>query len=348
MITLPYIEMSAVVCSALIITLLFIIRITTFVVTDQPSELQPFIPKKKGGYAAGPAWVNTGISIQDFPLFDATKNSFIVDVILWFEFDPTEISFSVLDKFSFGKGIILKKSPPETIKIKDKLFVRYDLRIQFSSNLDYKDFPFDNHRVVLSLSNDIASPEEMMFHVKESSFTFNPSLYTASWLYISHTVHKGYSTASLEKHDTGKTVSLPQVQMVMDFKGGWRKVFVIFVPLYLLSFMGAFTLIMQKDPTFLSLASISGLLAHRFVVENMSPGVGYFTLSDRLYVIMIIFSFVFFLINLGCLIWETNLTGTKQILFFLTLISWNLITYQLVLGRTKKRNHKKNMGRYAI
>lgn len=344
----PYIAMFAVIFSALIITLLFIIRIITFVVTDQPSELQPFIPKRKDGYTAGPAWVNTGMSIRDFPLFDATKNSFIADIILWFEFDPTEVSFSVLDKFSFEKGIILKKSSPETIKIKDKLFVRYNLRVQFSSNLNYKDFPFDNHRIALSLSNDIASPEEIMFHVKKSSFTFNPSLYTASWLYQNHTVHKGYSTASLEKHNAEKTVSLPLVQMIMDFKGGWRKVFVIFVPLYLLSFMGVFTLIMQKDPTFLSLASISGLLAHRFVVENMSPRVGYFTLSDRLYVIMIVFSFVFFLINLGCLIYGANPTGIKQVLFFLTLISWDIITYQLILGSLKKRTHKKNIGHYAI
>jgi hypothetical protein len=209
------------------------------------------------------------------------------------------------------------------------------LRIQFTSNLDYRDFPFDNHRVVITLANGAASPDDMMFDVKKASFIFNDAIYTASWRYQKHVVFKGYSYAELDKDDANKHEAAPQVQIIMDFKGGWRKLFIIFVPLFLLSFLSAFALILTKDQIFLSLGSISGLLAHRFVIESMSPTVGYFTVSDRLYIWLLIFSFLFFLINISGFISGNRLEGLKDTVFILSLIGWPILTYSVILKAHK-------------
>lgn len=328
-----FVNVIAGVLSVIIITILFVMRNAHFVTTDQLLELQPFVPKKNDSSSSVFAWIDTGMYIRDFLRFDATQNSFIVDLILWFEFDPIEISFAIVDNFYFEKGMILQKTMLEPIKKKNKLFIHYNLRVQFSSNLDYKDFPFDNHRIVLSLINGGAESSETMFEVKKSAFVFNGSIYTASWKYEDHVVYKGYSQAKLAEGDCDRTILSPQVQMIMDFWGGWRKIFVILVPLYLLSFVGAFALVIVDKQMTLSLGSISGLLAHRFIVETMSPSVGYFTISDSLYVILLIFSFVFFLINVCTLILGQNLLELKSLILLLSLISWTVITYFI----TRKR-----------
>ena len=71
--------------------------------------------------------IKTGLTITDFLKFDAIKNEYTVNAIIWFAFFyPLE----TIQKFSFTKGEIVKKSEPIISKTSDnKTVVLYNLRV---------------------------------------------------------------------------------------------------------------------------------------------------------------------------------------------------------------------------
>lgn len=341
---LPNFNILIALISMLLIVLCFALRMTHFVSTDSKIPLLPYIPHRDKSTNAGIAWIEAVLFIRDFLVFDAIKNIFIADIIIQMKYDPTLVSFEVVDKFQFEKGEFIKKTAPLHIQKQNNfLTLYYDTRVSFASDLDYKCFPFDDHQITFTLSNvGGATANEVMFDIKNSSVFFDKAIYTSSWHYIGHTAYKGFSQdpTGLVSVSDSEVITFPQIQILMDFKGSWRKILVIFIPLFLLAYVGAFALVLNVDTIGISLGSISGILAHRFIVESISPSVGYFTISDRFYLILLISVFIFFLITVWSTILNLPLVKIKFIVFLMTIISWNILTYWILLRDKNVRNRK--------
>ena len=303
-ITLPRTLVLSALVAVVLTFVMLLPPLATFITTDAAPQLIPLVPQKEADVGGAIAEIKTGLYIHDFPVFDIVKNKFIVDAIVWFQFDPRVISLETVGNFSFEKGTILKRTDPDTKMINGELFARYMVRIELASTLDYKFFPINDHRIFIVLANQFVTPSEMRYKVSEAGFVIAPKIYAQGWTPIDKTVRAGYSIARLDRYDEKKVVKHPRAVFSIDFeKAGLRKVLLILIPIILLFFLGLFSLIFDHDRgaraiLSLSVGSLSGLLAYRFVIEKLSPEVGYFTLTDHAYTLILTLTFILFLFNM--------------------------------------------------
>lgn len=299
-----YLHIFAVIATLIVIASLVRGPMVDFFTTNPMPELIPYTPKRQTVAGGAASKISIGLHISNFREFDILKNKFIADFLIWFEFDPSAISLDTISKFNFDRGEIKSRSEPITRMIGNKLFAKYKARVEFASNLDHKFFPINDHRIDITIVNDYVSPDEALFSSSVAGFSISPSTYTGGWLPVRKSTHEGYARASLDKFDRRKHIAHPRVVFSIDFeRAGYRKLFLIFVPIFLLFFLGLFSLIVDIQENnrlalTLSTASLTTLLGYRFVIENLSPKVGYFTLTDHLYTIFLGVSFVIFLLNI--------------------------------------------------
>ncbi len=296
-------QVFSIVISFTIVMILFIKALGIFTTTDQRPALRNITPMKQAEVGASAATIKTGLFVRSFQDFDIKNNEFVADLVLWFEFDPTAISLETVEKFSFEKGKVLYRSPPNTKLINGNLLAMYEIRIAFSTNLDYHFFPFSDHRIFIVLTNKFIAPSEMFYKATGNGFSVSDDIYAAGWQYVGKGVEYGFISSQLEAHDIQKIVTYPRVIFSLDFaKSGVRQIFLILIPILLIFFLGLFSL--SLDPVIharaiiaLSVGSITSLLGYRFVIEKLSPTVGYFMVSDHIFTYILAMTFFIFLIG---------------------------------------------------
>lgn len=291
-IVLPQNQIIALVISSLITTYLLYQQIQIFTPLESPPLLLDLTPKQFRVWNCEPVEVKTGLQIINFSGFNLVDNEFLVDVIVWFEFDPSLVSLDTIGKFSFDKGEIKKKSEPITKSIDGKFFAEYEVRFSFSSNVTHQLFPLDDHRIYITLINNIASPTDIVFDASPSGFTISDTIFIRGWNIINKSVNTGYEEWIFDKHEDRRNIRHPKVVFSIDFKrSGNRFIFLILLPIFLIFFIGLFSFAFNPEDSnsrsvimSLASASLASLLGYRFVINNMAPsGVGYFMLSDHIF-----------------------------------------------------------------
>lgn len=302
-IVLPQGQLIALIFTSLVICFLGYRATVGFHSVEQPPELFPITPNKITEWGGDPAIVKTGLHIINFPKFDMQNNDFIIDCIVWFEFDPSLVSLETIDKFSFDKSQIQLKYSPSTRLIDDKLFVEYELRIRFNSNLNFKYFPIDDHYVYITLVNTHVSPSDIIFQAEKGGFTSSKDMMMAGWKLYDTKVTTGYFSSHLDINDPRKVLREPRVNFALKIKRiGMRQALLIFFPLFLIFFIGLFAF--GFDPkkqasNILSMASggLTATIGYRFVMQGMSPRVGYFLFSDHMFTVFLCFVFMEFIVS---------------------------------------------------
>ena len=141
--------------------------------------------------------------------------------------------------------------------------------------------------------------------------------------------------STLDKFDASKNVYHPKILFAIDFqRAGIQDILLIFIPLCLMLFMCLFGL--GFDPPgdsakilTLSLSGITGLISYRFVLQNLTPQVGYFILSDFFFLLFLSLSFVSFFIGL-IMIRRAKITNNIIVLRGVVYLS----THIIVIGST--------------
>lgn len=302
--------------------------------------------------------VKTGMYIKNFPVFDLIANTFVIDALIWFEFNPSLIRLETIEKFSFERGRIVSKSLPEMKLEKNLLLVKYNVQAQFSTNLDHKFFPMNDHMLHIVLTNENISPLELFFTVRESSFAWSSKIHTHDWHIINKAVRAGYADLLLDCFDKSKTISHPRVVYSLFLaRTGMRKAALIFIPVLVVYLLGTYSLIlppkfMPNSILTMGIGSVSGLLAYRFVIEKISPNVGYFTLTEYFYTLVLGISFITFLIGFLRVSEPNNdfLYHLGTIWFVLTqvIVILSLQYYLRKLRTHKKVLHKKGLSSEKI
>lgn len=313
--------------------LMIIIRhpMTVFETTDPDPFVVSLTPQKAMEFGGMPARVDVGMFIHNFPEFDIVQGIFTVDVIVWFRFDPELVSLDRIEDFKFDKASVVSKRDLGLKLGGVFVIASFDMRIKFNAALNYDNFPLDDHRLNFALSNDQLSPSDATFHSSRTSFIISSEAKTQGWKYVDKQVKFGYSEDKLDPLDKKKNIYHPRVVFSIDYeRAGTRYLISIFLPLLLVFFIALFSFAFDPvtastyNVVSMSTGAITALIAYRFVIENMSPSVGYFMLSDYI--------FIYFLIA-TCIILACNMFGVrvsvlkKKILVALL----NLATILLVL-----------------
>lgn len=294
-----YFKSFVLVFTAVMLSFFFKSTMTKFNTTDPVYGLKPIDVVKEKEFGIFKTRVQTGIFIQNFPVFNIIKNHFVADLIVWFEFNTDEVMLSVIDKFSFESGKIIKKSPPDIKFIGNRTFAKYMVRVELNTNLNYHHFPLEDHRISVVLTNNFFTPYEVVFNVSNTAFATDPSLFIANWSIDRLVTNYGYNESVLDQVDKSKKTLKPvAVFMIECMKKGFRKIFIVFVPIFIAFLLSLFSFFLVLSNVVgratLSVSSISALLGYRFVLENIMPKVGYFTTADYVYIILLALSFVVF------------------------------------------------------
>lgn len=266
-----------------------LIPLTRFDARERLPELNPFVPSSSSQFGEGTQLVKTQFFADAFPTFDVTANNFVVTGYLWFEFDPNIIPLKSLAQFSVEGGTINDRIEVENVIVGNLLRVKYKIKATFSTNLDHHRFPLADHRIYFILTNDVLSSRELILQSLPSDFAVSQRIEPEGWKL------EGTSVAY------GEVQSAPRVIYTFEFKKpGFREALTIIIPLFLIYLLGIVALMIRsaKDSSTalsLSVGGISGILAYRFVVEAISPKVGYLLLSDELTLLFFVATFTVFL-----------------------------------------------------
>jgi len=303
------------------------IPIEGFTSTDEYPDIIPMTPQKIITFRGSPSDIQVGMHIKDIPEFDTVKGLFTVDLTLWFKFDPTIISLDRISKFTFDSTEVKYKSKPYTRIDGKKLVAHFDMKIIFSSQLSYDNFPFDDHTVSLSLTHNFISPFEGMFKSSKFNLVISPQIKIAGWKIIDKRIKLGYIKDILDPHDPKAQRLHPRIVFSIDFvREGARHIVTILLPLLLVFFIALFTFTVNpKDANVImgiSTAAISAVIAQRFVMASLSPESGSFMISDKIFFLFITACFAIFFINLL----SAKITGFYKNIIALILYFFTFLT----------------------
>jgi len=276
--------------------------------------------------------VEVGLYIWDIQELDMPKSSLILDATVWFIFDPRIISLDRIGKFTFEKSDIKKKSEPDTRLLKNyKLFASYDVHVHFTLLFNFQDFPFDDHRISLDLTNRFISAHEAVFTSSRSNLSMSAEVQTDEWKYVDQEVFTGFSKDIVNKEDAETTIYEPHVIFSLDYqRAGFRYIISIILPILMIFFITLFSFSFDPksdrryDVTSLLISLIMALLAYRFVIENLSPRVGYSIITDYVFIFFTIAVTIVFIANM---FFSTISLRKKKIL----IVSLHLATILLFL-----------------
>jgi hypothetical protein len=289
--------------TVIIISMLVYGMMGRFCSFDEKPPIFPLTPEKLMEFSTTPARVRVGLSISDFAEFNILENKFTVTAVIWFYFDPTLISLATIEQFSFERGTIKSKSPAYTYLLNGELLARYTIRVSFKTNLYYGLFPFEDHKMYLTLINDAVSPGEMVFDSGTSDFVIAHNVYISAWRYYDKHVYTGYGITTLGADKSIRPAYHPRVIFEIDYMhSSTRYIIMIILPLLFIFAIELFSFCVdqreQKDALIaLSGTDIAGLFAYRFVIESLAPKVGYFMISDYLFFLFLSTSFTVLLIQ---------------------------------------------------
>jgi hypothetical protein len=248
--------------------------------------------------------VKTGLFIKDFPVFNVEKNNFTIDSIVWFEFNGDEITQEILEQFTIDNAKIISRSSPDIKKMANGLILaKYNILFELTTDLGFHYFPLDNHRLPIVISHDFRTPKEMIFSVDASSFQLQPHVIPTGWSLRDLNVNAGYLSIQLDQQDATKKTENPKALFTINFnKNSMRKALIIFIPLFSAAFLSllSFVVNMANISSIFNLtaSALTALLTYRFVIEQLMPSVGYFTLADSIYLFLLFFAFIIFSIQL--------------------------------------------------
>jgi len=296
----------------------------TFTPLEASPKLTSFTPGETVLFGS-PAFVQSGMYIKDFVDADLTHGTMTIEALVWFMFDPAYISLDRVSRFSFVNGTIV--NPDEVVKrrqqaethVIDERYViaRFDIRAELRLPLQYDLFPIDDHYCPIILVNEAATPYEMAFHAVRRDFIVEPTLGALGWDQVDSDVRAGHRQYTLDKHEKHETSYAPEVIFSIDYRRiGVRYIISILLPLLLTFFVSLFAFSFDIEGPNAGQAfgfatgGITAMMAYYYVIQSMSPTVGYFMISDYLYYLFLLLNFFIFLIILfraNTSVWQKRL-----------------------------------------
>ena len=278
--------------------LLFLISISRQHITDEPYALTSVPPSVLAEAVAAGREVKAGLAVRNFLVFDMTANNFVFEGVVWFDVDSADVDLSKIGQFSFDRGEVLARSEPERHGSR----YLFGVKVRLQSNLRYESFPLDDHRLDIVLRNSSLTFNDVVLTSADDQVVLSPGANAVGWRLLQASARGGSSTLPLAKGVAGPTT--PEVLFSFSFKRvGLRRLFIIFVPLFSIFFLGLSSLTLDPTQDFqavlaLAVGSLTALVFYELVVGTITPQVDYFTVSDQIYTLLLIIATVIFCLQI--------------------------------------------------
>ena len=328
------------VLSATIFGYLFYKPILTFDPVGKESFVLPVTPEVIKKWGKEPVRVKTGFMLHQFINFDSIKNDFLVTAIIWFEFDPKKVSLDTISKFTFTKGDVVTKTDPIIIKKSDTVtFVKYNVRIQFNTIMNYTYFPLNDHMIYLNFTNPTVNADDVVFDVAPADFVVPSYISASGWEFVQHSVRSGYTEYSISQEN--KTSREPKIVFGIGVrKTDIRQLILMILPILLLFYFCIFMLSIHDLSLNLGnlMMLVTAYMAYNVVIQSLSPAVGYMMLIDYLVLLFLCAMFVIFVVLMLGNVSEDRLSresfmdikgGTVLVVYIVVLVAVFYLTHYM-------------------
>lgn len=254
--------------------------------------------------------IKTGLFINNFLKVDLIKNQFALMGTVWFEFNKNEVELSQLEEAIFSKADVKPQAnlhdnlcgaaTPVIQEVNGVVLAQYPVKIDFMANLEHKLYPFDSHRLTLTLNNMHLDSEKFAFVTSQDSLVISPTTIVHGWDMIGQKASAGYA---LKQITSAQVASYPRVVYTLDFiRNSFKDILLLLLPLLVLFFMSMFSFsydhkVDRENILEIGVASVAAMVAYRFVIDTVAPNVPYFMLIDWLFALFLVLSFLVFLVN---------------------------------------------------
>lgn len=330
----PIFQVAFILLTAVSLCAMFGYRFYFFKSRDPVVQCETISPQKFKEFGAYSNEVGVGLQIDAFETFDIVKNEIVFAGQVWFSMIPGSISLDTLEKFYFSRGEIIFKSQPYLFVEEEKLFVIYRLRVKMSTYLNLVDFPVNNHTICIQLDHPYVNPNELLFEPRLDNFTINGELKPFGWTLFDKRVKSGFLMRISENVENKNTGYYPTVLFYFDImRYGTQYALTIFLPLILIFFVILFCFSVVENSISFSLAvgGVTTILAYRFVIANISPQVGYFMMTDYLFLLLLAGGVIVFLTHVNDVFYKQfiSIKIKKCIVigmhFMINALSWYLL-----------------------
>ena len=242
--------------------------------------------------------IKTGIVIEEFQQFDVLHNQFSMSCLVCFQFNPNLVSLETIEKFSFLKCSSIEKHQNEISLVGKDIWVQYKVKLHFTTNFNHQYFPLNDHNIYISLANHDLNAEEFILESHVSGAKIKQNFEIQDWKIIGSHSEAGFDYTEVPfKHI--KSNPRPILMYTLDFKkAGLSKTNLILLPLILILFIVSSTILHPAMPQTLlvGVLCLTSILTYRYVINGLSPTVGYFTFADHIYNTSLMLTFFSFLI----------------------------------------------------
>jgi hypothetical protein len=255
--------------------------------------------------------IDVGLHIRGFPELDMIHGKCTANFIVWFYSKSPKFSENLLEKFTFERGEIKFRSEPTTRILKDGTkIIEYEIQAAFIMQLNFKNFPLDDHRFHFTLTNPVLTTQQILVSTNPSYITINPEAGIEGWKILEKNAVAGYieHPSFVQKHEQERLHPRIVFSITLE-RAGSRQIASILLPLLIIFFVTLLSFTIEPveydyyNVLAMSTASILALIAYRFVIETISPVTSYFMLSDYIFMFFLLIMATILCINsLGPLI----------------------------------------------
>ena len=244
-----------------------------------------------------PTQVEVGFALDNFSDFDFIKNEFGAVGIVWFLYDPNKVSLEDLERFSIVNGFIEQKSEAAVQDVGDKKLSRFHLRLKFTNDLNFRNFPVDDHRLYIIIKNNHLQLKDVEFVTRPSNFVETVKHEEKGWTLIDTHAFTGFRKEVLQTNGDVTALYSSQAVFSLDYsRSGIHLLIIVLLPLFLLFFV-ALSVFLVRIPSIYDasntfMGSLFALTGYLFVLESISPQVGYIMLIDLIYFAILLSTFV--------------------------------------------------------
>lgn len=268
--------------------------------------------------------VEVNLFVNTFSEFEIIQNNFNMDATIWFSYDENSVSATTIEEFQFENAKIINKSLLQSEKLPNgKTLVSYNVQLSFKGNFNYHYYPFNRHRLNIVLINPSTDIQKLVYVTTDKNFNVSDKAFTKDWKKTSTQTRYGLAERRLMLDNKQTTISYERVIFSINFdRNSLKTLFLIFLPLFLIFFIGLLSLTFDVLTQFtiilsLNLGSTTALLFFAEILNKSSPVTNIITLADSIYFLLLTIVITTLTLQIGMMHYlykRQSLTQLKEVI----------------------------------
>ena len=261
---------------------------TQSIEVDDPYRniVMDFDPEPDSAALAGKEVVRVGIYVLSVGNLDTTTGTYTLDFFLNFKCETVPCDPSNFDLINAAAEPFIEDQTAEDERGKE---FYYRVRADLQTHLDLRDFPFDSHKLKVSIEDKLKNSDEYVFVVDPGMSGIDSSVLVSGW-----DLRPKLSAESVNHSYKVYDESYSRTRFFLEITHPWFSAFmksifaaIVIVAVGMLSFLMSYK--DAQDRIGLTSGTLASAIFYHLTLTSSVPPVGYLTYGDQFMILQYIF-----------------------------------------------------------